>query len=63
MMLEAHDEPAPADEVICGLFQYVRHSDVAKFEALGWVNVGHLPAHHGHYSCLMRFADVGEVQQ
>ena len=37
------------------LFRYVRHDDVAKFEADGWERLPALDqTHHGHWSALMR---------
>ena len=36
--------------------RYVRHHQVAEYEALGWVRTGHLGGcHHGEWSELMRF--------
>ena len=35
-------------------FRFVRHEDVARFEAQGWENLGPLQGHHGYYSVLMR---------
>lgn len=41
-------------------FKYVRHGDVKKYEALGWVFHADLGAPHGFYSVLMLWAGEGE---
>lgn len=42
--------------------RYVRHSDVADYEARGWVFSADLGLPHGAYSVLMEWAGEGEPE-
>lgn len=41
-------------------FRYVRHADVAGFEAKGWRTVNANIGHHSTYSVLMQWEGAGE---
>ena len=39
---------------LTGTYRYVRKPLVELYEAHGWIDCGECPAHHGHWSHLMR---------
>jgi hypothetical protein len=43
-----------------GLFQYVRHKDIAAREAEGWTVEADLGPYHGQYCVLMRLPERGK---
>lgn len=40
--------------------QYVPHSLVAAYAALGWIDLGDTPGHHGIYARTMKWIGEGE---
>lgn len=41
-------------------FRYVRHADIAAYEAAGWLYAACLGPQHGQYAVLMQWAGEGE---
>ena len=41
--------------MIARWFKYVVWQDVAAYEAIGWINCGACPGHHGAWSALMEW--------
>lgn len=45
------------------IFRYVPHYLAAVYEALGWIDRGYVPGHHGIYSRVMEWGGQGEPKE
>jgi len=41
-------------------YRYVPHAKVDAFAAVGWIDLGLVPGHHGIYSCRMKWEGEGD---
>lgn len=57
------DPPEVCDEGDVTTFRYVRHSRVAAYQLMGWIDLGALPLPHGAFSNLMEWPRDAEVKE